>query len=570
MERMLTRFLSLFLILNTQPLYAYLENLWDVPSWEEKHELVLGEARNNLYQLPVHDLPKVQKQGYLHAFKWPVEISGLFIPYESFKYFLNADDVNPLKKWFFNQAKKQVGIKNMTDFYQWLGLYPFPDQFVSSMPNEIIYPEGKKPDYYMGASIVDTKLGAKGLTFSCAACHSQELFGVTVMGLTNKRPAANDFFMMGKKYVPLLPPKLYSLSTKASNEEYELLKRSKKNFKSVDAVLPLSRGLDTSLAQIALSLAKRNDDEYATKNEALEKKPKPQPLKHIPADSKPAVWWNLKYKNRWLSDGSIVSGNPILTNFLWNEIGRGTDLKELEVWMQENKHTIVELTAAVFATNAPRWEAFFPHKKIDVEKAKRGQHHFMANCASCHGEYEKAWEANDPSMKYEKLIQTTKVFYHELTPVKDVGTDPRRFEGMKYFAESLNKLKISKWMKTVVKPQNGYVPPPLDGIWSRYPYLHNGSIPNLCDLMTPPSKRVKVFYQGPSVNAQTDFDFDCVGYPVGNKIPSSWKELENSKVDTTRDGLKNIGHYKMFLDQDGQELMTELEKSELREFLKTL
>jgi len=48
------------------------------------------------------------------------------------------------------------------------------------------------------------------------------------------------------------------------------------------------------------------------------------------ADSKPAVWWGLKYKNRWLSDGSVVSGNPIFTNIIWNELVTLNDLTDLK------------------------------------------------------------------------------------------------------------------------------------------------------------------------------------------------------------------------------------------------
>ena len=50
---------------------------------------------------------------------------------------------------------------------------------------------------------------------------------------------------------------------------------------------------------------------------------------------------------RWLLDGSVVSGNPVYTNLIWNEIGRGTDLKELEAWLDKNQKTVDEITAAV-------------------------------------------------------------------------------------------------------------------------------------------------------------------------------------------------------------------------------
>ena len=46
----------------------------------------------------------------------------------------------------------------------------------------------------------------------------------------------------------------------------------------------------------------------------------------------------------------MVAGNPILTNLLWNEIGRGTDLKELLSWVAKNKNKVDELTTAVFSS----------------------------------------------------------------------------------------------------------------------------------------------------------------------------------------------------------------------------
>jgi len=37
---------------------------------------------------------------------------------------------------------------------------------------------------------------------------------------------------------------------------------------------------------------------------------------------------------------------------------------------------------------------------------------------------------------------------------------------------------------------------PLDGIWLRAPYLHNGSVPTLRDLLEPAAKRPALFYRG--------------------------------------------------------------------------
>ncbi|MDA9189476.1 hypothetical protein N9O57_00700 [bacterium] len=547
----------------------------DSPDWSSDAKIPSSGSRENIYNLEENELWKKSLAGTDHAYIYPVEISGLFIPFDSFVNFLDSEQDNKLKEVIYSKVKKTSGVKSSSDFFKWLGLQEFPSEKVL-YPNPVIIPPIMKDNFekpYMGASIVDTPLNTKGLTFSCATCHSQNLFGTPVIGLTNKRPRANSFFMLGKIVVPLISTAVYKKAMDASDEEILLLKRSKKNFKAVDAVSPKTRGLDASLAQVALSLSRRKQDAYASKSSWLEKFPRKNPLSTIPADSKASVWWNVKYKTRWLSDGSIVSGNPVLTNILWNEIGRGTDLKELEQWMKDNREKIEELTTALFANKAPRIENFFTDKKIDIEKAKKGEIIFQNSCQDCHGQYVKAWSKDPREVKFltnNELIQTTQTIYHEQTPVIDVKTDPYRYQGMQYFEEDLNRLKISKWINAKVVTQKGYVPPPLDGIWSRYPYLHNGSIPNLCDLMTPPNKRVKFFIQGPSENKETDYDYDCVGYPTAKKIPPSWYKLRDSIYKTQRRGMRNIGHYKMFLDKSGQELYTKEDKRNLREFLKTL
>ena len=141
---------------------------------------------------------------------------------------------------------------------------------------------------------------------------------------------------------------------------------------------------------------------------------------------------------------------------------------------------------------------------------------------------------------------------------------------MKYFADELNNLAISKWMKTKVEPQVGYVPPPLVGIWARYPYFHNNSIPTLCDVLSTEKNRPKKFVLGPAENKETDFDQECVGYPVANKIPKAWLKDDEAVFDTTKPGLRNIGHTKMLWNENGTEKFSVSDKKDLVSFLKTL
>ena len=546
---------------------------WDRPDWSEDASIKVGSNRANIYDLDDKTLKQWNRNGRLHALRYPVEVSGIFIPWgpmkrvlgnpSKFKRILETNGVD------ISKSTEALPFNSMDTFFDWIGLEKYPEKegkgvFFVPKPRDII------PGERMGVTIIKDDKGEK-LTFSCATCHATSLFGRQIIGLNNKRPRTNEVFVMAEKYLPLVHPWLFQLATGATKGETEIYRRLRKNVRSTGSITPIVLGVDTSLAQVALSLAKRNEDTYITKNSFYEKFPRFNELQRTPADSKPAVWWNLKYKTRWLSDGSIVQGNPIFTNFLWNEIGRGSDMREMEKWLKENKQTVMELTTSIFNTPAPKWTDFFPVATINLDKAKRGEKIFNSSCKRCHGVYEKGWSLpNSNELSGKELLATTTVKYHKRTPIKNVGTDPLRYEGMKYFADDLNKLAISKWMKTVVVPQEGYVPPPLVGIWARYPYLHNNSVPTLCDLLSPANKRTVQFYQGRSENPETDFDADCVGFPVEGEAPLSWSKVPDALIDTRRPGLQNIGHEKMLLNDDGSEKFTISEKKDLIEFLKTL
>jgi mono/diheme cytochrome c family protein len=539
------------------------------PDWSEDVTLSPGENRANIYQVTAPELEQLRNDGYSSAMVYPVSVTGLLIPYRPLLNFMKSDDKNPLKELMLSIGKKYAGFRSEAELYEWLGLSkfnPITATGIYKMPRPANLPDTA----YVGAGLVRTSDG-EGLTFSCFACHSTSLFGTTVMGLTNKRPHSNKLFHMARTVLPKIPAGVFQVGTSSDAAGVNMFLRTRKNILSVFDVVPQVLGLDTSLPHTALSLARRNNDEYATKNPITERFPRDNELSTLVADSKPMPWWNLKYKTRWLADGSVVSGNPVFTNFLWNEIGRGTDLKELEQWMKDNTKTIESVTAAAFSTEAPRYTDFFPASSINLVSAKRGEKLFNQACIKCHGEYQKAWsQDNAGELSDVEMLATTKVIYHDKTPVKDVGTDPNRYQAMKYFADDLNNLAISKWMKTKIEPQVGYVPPPLVGVWARYPYFHNNSVPTLCAVLTKESDRPKTFVLGPAVNKETDFDQDCNGYPVGDKIPANWKKDVEATIDTTKPGLRNIGHTKMFIDDAGVEKFTMDQKKDIVMFLKTL
>lgn len=555
---------KLFLFIIILPSYS----LASEADWSRDVEIY--SPRENLYELPPEEFHDTIMAGTKAALFYPVTVSELMIPYWPIKKFFETKPNDPVRAILYELAKIVSPYQSMDEVLKWLGLHDFPKKTQLESPNPFPLLTLEEKTLPMGATLWETELGT-GMTFGCAACHTSDLFGVKVIGLTNRFPRANEFFSQGAALAPYVNSFIFKDVLKTTEEERLMLVQAKKQLKYVGTKKPVALGLDTSLAQVALSLAKRKDDAYATRTPFSHRFPRKNKLEKMVADSKPAVWWNLKYKNRWLSDGSIVSGNPVHTNFLWNEIGRGTDLVELEKWLEENVETINALTAAVFATKPPRYEKFFGIDSIDIEKAKRGQKHYVVSCQRCHGIYEKGWSSPDANtLSQEELVQNIALRYHKKTPVRDVGTDPGRYLGMREFAADLNRLAISKSIGAVVEPQKGYVPPPLDGIWARWPYFHNNSAPNLCAVLTSGAKRPVTYYSGAAHNKKTDFDQDCVGYPEGKKVPPDWKKNKDFLYDTRKEGLSNKGHDEGIFLKNGKEVYTTTQKLELIEFLKTL
>lgn len=107
-----------------------------------------------------------------------------------------------------------------------------------------------------------------------------------------------------------------------------------------------------------------------------------------------------------------------------------------------------------------------------------------------------------------------------------------------------------------LNPQNplaGYKARPLNGIWATAPYLHNGSVPTLDDLLKPVAERPARFVVG-----RMEYDPVRVGYKsdiTGTSDPYIY--------DTSLDGNRNTGH------TYGTDL-SPLQRQQLLEFLKTL
>lgn len=204
----------------------------------------------------------------------------------------------------------------------------------------------------------------------------------------------------------------------------------------------------------------------------------------------------------------------------------------------------------------PRWPSAFP--PIDAAKASQGAPLFGQRCAGCHAEK----PAGDPCY-----------------PIAVVGTDSMRAVnfalplGNGRFTDSvapvLHALKTQAYRTFNVPASqqaemNGipdsavvwrttrmYGTRPLSGVWATAPYLHNGSVPSLYELLLPVGQRSKTFPVG-----HAEYDPARVGY-VTTAQPGS------STFDTKVVGNANTGH------EYGTDLPEEARLA-LLEYLKTL
>jgi hypothetical protein len=151
----------------------------------------------------------------------------------------------------------------------------------------------------------------------------------------------------------------------------------------------------------------------------------------------------------------------------------------------------------------------------------------------------------------------------QVETIESVRTDSHRLNS---YTEKLAEIQLSygdgyEWDFSHFHKTNGYANQPLDGIWARAPYLHNGSVPTLFDLLTPENERNggrDFFYRGHGVYDPENVGFRTDVEQVGGRNAFRYVISEP--------GNSNRGH-------SGRRYGTDLsdgDKRALIEYLKTL
>ena len=172
---------------------------------------------------------------------------------------------------------------------------------------------------------------------------------------------------------------------------------------------------------------------------------------------------------------------------------------------------------------------------IDRTLAAEGERVFAAECSRCH------------ASNGERMGQ--------VIPIDEIGTDRHRLDTWTESAAAAFNATPSGTSRPFkgYRKTGGYVAMPLVGTWLNAPYLHNGSVPTLSDLLNAPEQRPARFYRG----------YDVID-PVGvGFVADDSAAREGELYETNKPGNGAGGH------RYGTELSAAAKKA-LIEFLKTL
>lgn len=370
------------------------------------------------------------------------------------------------------------------------------------------YGLGRRPGEEPSLPLQYVLHGEGQYSMNCFACHGGQVYGVSYPGAPNNRIDLEGLTdrvrrIRLRRAEPLthldLAGLMMPLGTTTGTTNAVMFGVALMNFRDADL------GIDTSRPPIR--------------------------LEHHDMDAPP--WWHFARKSRMYIDGFAGQGSRGLMQFM---LVRENGPEQFQAWESEFE----EIFAFLKELRPPK----YPFEVDDV-LAEQGRLLFRQQCSGCHGSY-------GAGSSYPELV----------VGLEEIGTDPVRLQGL---TQQHKQAYGESWLTRYGEDQtwvetDGYVAPPLDGIWASAPYLHNGSLPTLWHVLDSSSRPTIWRRQqlGPDLRRGGLLVEELEQLP-----PRTPQEQRRWYFDTRQRGKSNRGH------TFGDALSVE-ERLAVIEYLKTL
>jgi len=370
--------------------------------------------------------------------------------------------------------------------------------------------EGRNATLAYNYTAMTTKEGVEIVTANCLNCHAGRIDGKLVVGLG---AADSDFTRDANSQKMVSSQVGFLLSDEKEKAEWQKWRTR------VDTIAPYTvlstKGVNPADNFTAVLFAHHDPKTLAWSDTPLIDVPAPH---DTPVDVPP--WWRMKKKTSMFYVGGgrgdhariMMTASILCTSSV-------EESKAIDAYF-------TDVRAYIASIEPPK----YPHP-IDQTKANAGKSVFNAMCSQCHGTYGPGADATYPN---------------RLLLAKEVGTDPILSMGTAQFGPPFIEWFKNSYFGEVARlePKEGYVAPPLDGIWATAPFLHNGSVPTLETLLDS-TKRPQYWARSFDSSA-ANFNQTEVGWKWSavNHSKAAEKNVEAKKgiYDTTILGYSNAGH----------------------------
>jgi len=356
---------------------------------------------------------------------------------------------------------------------------------------------------------------------NCLQCHAQVFDDELYIGLGNTFMDFSD----NKKLNVRNLQRVETLLKLTGKQKYEAAKHFITVAKTIGPYLNTEvQGVNSADRLAAVLAAHRDPVTFQWNDTALLEIPE----QNIPTDVPP--WWLLRKKNAMFYNGfgrgdfgRFLMASNLLT------VNDTSESREVDSHMPD-------VLAYIYSLRPPK----YPHA-IDDSLALQGATIFAEHCSKCHGTYGN--EETYPNLLIPAAIIQTDSFLY-----KSNYSNPQFVEwfNRSWFIQGDHPARLV--------PFEGYIAPPLDGIWITAPYLHNGSVPTLEGVLNSAARPA---YWSRDFN-KPEYDYEAVGWKY-----KTHDQPGKNVYNTTIPGYGNYGH--TFGDK-----LTAEERKALIEYLKTL